>query len=292
MAANPSGRQEVKRNQQQKTARLALTGILLAGLVLTGSAWAQAGDSEAPFRPSSTHWRALLHGSAPSAWMQIGGQGISTKDEFGGSAGEEKKGGPSNLGEKFKAGLLSAVLPGAGQCYNGQHQKAYIMAGVEVAVWTAYFVFDTKGDNRLDDSRDFAGIYAGTSGSHDETYWANVNLFMDSDAYNEDRLREARATQEPVTGLVGPEDAWQWANTDRLLGYRLMRADAARAYDRRDFTILFAVLNRAVSVFDAVKSAGGDDPLLGTEVLGMNVRMEVNPLWSKPAARCVVSRGF
>ncbi len=247
-----------------------------------------------------THWRDVLRQDggltgAPGAWMQIGGQGLSDQpDEFGGGTRENREPGqgPSQLGDKVKAGLLSAVLPGAGQYYNGRHQKAYIMAGVEVAVWTAYFVFDTQGDNRMDDAVDFAGIYAGTSGGHDDSYWQSVARYMDSDAYNEDRYREARALQEPVTGLISPQDAWQWANMDRLYGYRQMRADASSAYDRRDFMILFAVVNRAVSVVDAVMGAGKDDPLLGADVLGMNVQVEVAPAWRSPAARCVISRGF
>ncbi len=267
----------------------------------TVSAWAGEPGCDSSARWSgATHWRDVLRrenglADVTGAWTQIGGQGLSTPpDEFGGGSRENRdlNQGPSHLGKKVKAGLLSAVLPGAGQYYNGRHQKAYVMAGVEVAVWTAYFVFDTQGDNRMEDARDFAGIYAGTSGGHDDSYWQSVARYMDSDAYNEDRYREARALQEPVTGLISPQDAWQWANMDRLYGYRQMRADAGSAYDRRDFMILFAVVNRAVSVVDAVMGAGKDDPLLGADVLGMNIQVEVAPAWRSPAARCVISRGF
>jgi hypothetical protein len=196
------------------------------------------------------------------------------------------------LGRQFKAGLLSLVLPGAGQFYNGHHERACLMAGAEAGIWVTYVVFDRQGDNRMETSREWAGIYAGTDGNHDDAYWQSVGQFLDSDAYNDSRYREARALQEPVSGLVGPEDAWQWVNTDRRYGYAKLRADGNSAYDRRDFMILFAVLNRAVSVFDAVIGAGKVADATHARVLGLDVDLRLQPALTDPGARCVVSRRF
>ncbi len=229
------------------------------------------------------------------AYGQIGGEGMEKPDEIGGHADvpeEKQQEGPSNLGTKVKAGVLSAILPGAGQYYNGDRKKAYIMGGVEVAIWTAYFVFDRQGDNRLDTSIEYAGIYAGTSGSHANSYWQSVGRYMDSDAFNEARLREARALQEEPSGLVSGSDTWQWVNDDRRSGFTKLRADANSAYDRRDFMLLFAVVNRAVSVVDAVLGVGGADGALETEVMGMNLELEMQPSWRDPGAQCVISRRF
>lgn len=244
--------------------------------------------------PLSGDWRHLSSfdsGTVLRSFRQDEGSGPG---EFGagGAAPGPEEGGGSNLGTKVKAGLMSAVLPGAGQYYNGKKQKAYIMGGVEVAVWTAYFVFDRQGDNRQESAEEFASIYAGTGGSHDENYWQHVSRYMDSDAYNEERYREARALQEPVSGLIGPGDAWQWVNEDRMYGFRKLRVDAAGAYDRRDFMILFAVVNRAVSVVDAVMGAGKDEPALKTAVLGMDLELDMLPSWRDPGARCTLSRKF
>lgn len=233
------------------------------------------------------------------AYGQIGDEDNNQSDEFGGGLEpEEEEGvefeeeGPSDLGTKVKAGFLSAVLPGAGQFYNGEKKKAYIMAGVEVAIWTAYFVFDAQGDSRMESSREFSGIYAGTSGSHENSYWQSVGRYMDSDAYNDSRLREARALQESVSGLVSGSDTWQWVNDDRRGEYTIMRADANGAYDRRDFMILFAVVNRGISVVDAVLGAGGKPGAVETEVLGMKMELEMLPSWKNPGAQCVISRSF
>jgi len=56
--------------------------------------------------------------------------------------------------------------------------------------------------------------------------------------------------------------------------------------------ILFAVVNRAVSIVDAVIGAGHKPNAIETEVLGMNMELEMIPSWNDPAARWTVSRRF
>ena len=270
---------------------LALAAMFLAVGVGPSSARAQNPNSSDDSFLRSEY--LVLGARTGLAFDQIGGDGLS--DEFGGAAVEEEQDkveGPSNTGDKVKAGLLSAVLPGAGQFYNGQKSKAYIMVGIEGAIWISYFVFDAQGDARMESAEEWAGIYAGTSGDHQNSYWQNVGHYMDSDDFNESRLREARALQEAPSGLISGDDAWLWVNEDRKDGYSKLRADGNSAYDRRDFMILFAVVNRAVSVVDAVLNAGQKDGLLETEVLGMNVGLEMLPSFTDPGARWVVSRSF
>jgi len=257
------------------------SGFLRTEMVVTGSS------------PSSL-WQAPRAGLALD---QVGGDGIGSNPEFGGGSDEREveeseDAGPTNLGEKFKAGTLSAILPGAGQYYNGQRKKAFIMAGAEAAIWTAFFVFDAQGDSRMDSAEEYAGIYAGTSGDHETSYWQGVGRYMDSDAYNDARLREARALQEEASGLIAAGESWQWVNDDRRRDFNKLRADGNSAYDRRDFMILFAVVNRGIAVVDAVLGAGSKPGALETEVMGMKMGVEMLPSWRDPGARCVVSRSF
>jgi len=279
---------------------------LVAGLLLILLSFgATATLAETPANPFlRTEYQVLGDGASQSwtrvdlslqfAWQQVGGDGLREKDEVGGVAAEEKTEteGPSNTGEKIKVGVMSALIPGTGQLYNGDKKKGYIMLGAEAAIWTAYIVFDQQGDSRMESAQEYAGIYAGASGTHTDSYWQSVGRYMDSDAYNESLRREARALDEPVSGLVTGSDTWQWANEDRRSGYSQQRADGNSAYDRRDFMILFAVVNRAVSVVDAVIGVGDKPGVLEAEVLGMNIEMGVTPSWRDPGARCVVSRSF
>lgn len=280
-----------------------MTAVFVPVLVLVLAGAAAAADGAAAFAAvefevlgdgASAGWRGALADAAPR-WQRDGSRPVP--DEFGTGrsvreAATDEPGGPTHFGRKLKAGALSAVLPGAGQYYNGDRGRAFAMAGIEAGIWTAYFVFDAQGDDRMESAQQWAGIYAGTEGEHGDSYWQAVGQYEDSDAYNDSRYREARAEQVPVSSLIGPEDAWQWVNTDRRYGYAELRAKGNSAYDRRDFMILFAVVNRAVSVFDAVTGAGRGGDLAHARVMGLDVALQLQPALSDPGARCVVSRGF
>ncbi len=223
---------------------------------------------------------------ASALWQvgDVGGSGIGGVDE------SDIDGGPRDLGRKFTAGLLSLVLPGAGQYYNGDHRKAAIFAGAEAAVWTGFVVFDKQGDGYEEDYREYATSFAGVSGSHSDDYWRELGRYMDSDAYNEALLRDARADGLTDPVLVGEEASWQWRNEQYQTNYRKIRADANRANDRRDFMTAFAIINRVVSVVDAVRSAGDD--LLSTEIAGFSVDFEVSSSFDNPGTGWIASRAF
>lgn len=291
----------MERLRRTGTGRWITAAVLLAAL---GAGTAAAGDDPGFLRTErevtggslSGSWRDL--GQAGRAFEQIGGDGLDQTPKGGGGAGLADQPGvvgddaPSVSGEKIKAGVLSLILPGAGQFYNGERKKAYIMAGIEAGIWITYFVFDAQGDNAMESSREYSGIYAGTGGDHPDSYWQAVGRYLDSDEYEDYLRREARATEQPLPPPLAPEDTWQWVNDDRKYNYQSLRADANAAYDRRDYMILFAVVNRAVSIVDAVIGAGKVDGQLETEVLGMNLSLGMLPSWQDPGARCTVARSF
>ncbi len=261
--------------------------VMLGGLLLLASlAAAQTGvpASKGDFLQRDD-WRG---------W--IGAQEIGGNDEFAVAPSDaEDRTGPSSTKRRLTAGGLSLLVPGAGQFYNGDRGKALIMVGIEAAVWGAYLGFDRHADNLSDDYRSWAGIYAGTGGTHPDSYWQSVGRYMDSDAWYESRLREARAFGEPAPAPPGEDQQWQWRSEDFRRDYQILRADANEAYDRRDLMILFAILNRAVSVFDAVRNGGAreaGEPVLGARVLGADLALEVSAPLPSPQARASCAWSF
>ncbi len=149
----------------------------------------------------------------------------------------------SDFGVKFKAGALSLLVPGAGQLLvNGDTTKGWVMFGTEAATWGVYFLLDDHADAWADDYREYASIHAGTAGEHPDWYWQAVGRYMDSDAYYESQLRDARAFGEPTPEPLPADDAWQWTSGAYQDQYQELRANATEAYDNRDVVILFAVL--------------------------------------------------
>ena len=68
-----------------------------------------------------------------------------------------------------KAAILSAVLPGAGEVYAGSYWKAALFAGLEVAFWSAQYVYTGKGDDEDKRMRSF-----GDEHWSEQVYWSNV----------------------------------------------------------------------------------------------------------------------
>jgi hypothetical protein len=235
----------------------------------------------------------FLDGNDWRGW--VGAQELGGTDEFSGESSAEPAAGPSSTGRRLTAGGLSLLVPGAGQYYNGDHTKAAIMVGIEAAVWGAYLGFDRHADNLSQDYRNWAGIYAGTAGSHPDSYWQAVGRYDDSDAWFESQLREARAFGDPAPDPPGEDQQWQWRSEDFRRGYQQLRADANEAYDRRDLMILFAIINRAVAVFDAVRGGGAPDDQPGTvgaRVLGADVALEISSPLPSPRARASARWSF
>ncbi len=268
---------------------LAAAALLLGGVACPPRALADT-SATAPALASNLATSGLL--DAEYAVFGEAASAAYVDSDPGGEVGGVQQGQPgahANLGRKVKAGLLSLILPGAGQYYNGDRGKAYLFAGAEAAVWASYLTFDRMGDNRTESYKQYAGAFAGAHGGSDD-YWQAVGRYPDSDAYNESLLREARAFQTPPSGLVGAANAWQWNDPNNQRTYQDLRADATRLYSRRDFMVLFAVINRVVAVYDAVRNSVNDK--LNQDILGFHVQMKVTPSLRHPATGCVISRKF
>lgn len=255
--------------------------MLVTSVLMVAAGVAQAAETDWFGRGASGRWQDWLGG------QEIGGKRADVSSSSSLPAHHRH--------EKLKAGALSLLVPGAGQLLiNGDRSKGLVMLGVEAAIWGGYLVFDHQADGWADDYRQWAGLFAGTSGDHPDSYWRAVGRYADSDAYYEAQLREARAFGETAPPPPAAADAWQWRNATYQDRYQSLRASASKAYDRRDFMILFAILNRAVSAFDAVRNAGHDDGAgaVGTRVLGLDLALDMGPSLTRPEARCTLGRSF
>jgi hypothetical protein len=68
---------------------------------------------------------------------------------------------PSSSKEKspIVAGLLSLVLPGAGEFYTGEYLKAAIFFALEAGLVTTGLIYDKKGDDKTVEYQNYADDY-------------------------------------------------------------------------------------------------------------------------------------
>ena len=111
----------------------------------------------------------------------------------------------------FKAAMFSAVVPGAGEIYAESYIKGAIFALVEVAAWATYFTYNSKGDDKDKEMREF-----GDENWSERRYWAKVYMVavMEDDwnddplSYDENGLSEADYTTENIERLRQLENSF------------------------------------------------------------------------------------
>jgi len=208
-------------------------------------------------------------------------------------------------------GFWSLLIPGWSQYRSGHNTRAIAFASTEVVIWGAYAFSWFQGDYREDQYRDFAQNFAGieNAGRDDDDYWRAVGAYQYSDAYNDAIRRENRAARDeqelngetPTIGIddgvVSGDAAWTWTSERRRREYVQRRSDAISAFDRAEFILLFAVLNRVVAVADAIRSGapsdGSDaDSASLIEAGGFSVGLDFEPDPVNPGASLRLGRSF
>jgi len=152
-----------------------------------------------------------------------------------------------------RAALYSALLPGWGEHYVGHKRKARFFFSIEALGWIGFFASTAYGNWKKDDYIRFANERAGADleGS-DDWFLDMVGFYDDIDEYNSfGRIYDPdRPYLEDNTS-----NHWRWQSPSDKELYRHMKNQSREAYRRADFMIGLVVLNRVVSVIDAVRDA-------------------------------------
>ncbi|MBM3315917.1 hypothetical protein FJY71_08820, partial [candidate division WOR-3 bacterium] len=92
------------------------------------------------------------------------------------------------------ATLASAALPGTGQLLLGTRVRGEVMLWTDAALWSLWGGSTWLGASRERDARLVASAKAGADlGQTDRRYYRALERYDNSDEYNEDVRREARA---------------------------------------------------------------------------------------------------
>ncbi|UCE23139.1 MAG: hypothetical protein JSU74_07470 [Candidatus Zixiibacteriota bacterium] len=175
----------------------------------------------------------------------------------GKSLASSERAGGTDFGKKrvsvVKAAALSALLPGLGEYYVGHRTKAKFFFGAEALTWIGFFAFRTYGGWKEDDFIRFAGERAGASlVDKDEEFQDWVGFYMDIDEFN--TLGRVGDPDRPYLEDT-PDNHWRWLSVSDQEAYRDIKNSSREAYRRSEFMIGVAIVNRVISVIDAVRDA-------------------------------------
>lgn len=187
-----------------------------------------------------------------------------------------------------RAALYSALLPGLGEHYVGSRKKARYFFAAEAISWLGFLSYHTYGQWKKDDYINFARERAGARlEDKDDLFHDWVGFYDDIDQFNE--FGRVQDRERPY--LVDNEtNHWRWRSRADKSAYREIKNSSREAFRRRDFTVGLMILNRIVSVIDAVHDArktrrlfGDATPSADRERFGY--RLDIDPLSANQQVR-------
>lgn len=167
---------------------------------------------------------------------------------------------------KFRAALLSILVPGTGEVYARAKTSGYISLTAEAFLWLGYLGCQQQSEWLEDDFKQYAYIYANTKikkGS--EQYYDLIQDFSSSEEYNNNVYIYARYflnhgwTEDEYNeflaiNLYEGNNAWEWQDRDKQLHFSELRRDRNQFDIISRFAVGAMVVNRIVSVIKAVRA--------------------------------------
>jgi|GEM_PF-523283 len=200
---------------------------------------------------------------------------------------EEKEGKKSTT----KAAFLSLILPGAGEIYGGSGTKGKIFILSEASLWAGFFAFRTYGSWLEDDYRVYAAARAKVSlDGKSETFFDQLAFYDSRDQYNQFALLYYRGERQPY-----PEDDfwyWAWDSRESRAHYRDLKNRSKDASRRALYMVGLSLVNRIVSVVDAMKTVQSYNRKKSLQLSRMKFDLKANPLGHNPKVMLYVSHNW
>ena len=207
------------------------------------------------------------------------GQTFAGVDEFDNDINSQQAFENAEKKSIFKAALYSALLPGLGEYYVGNRRTARAFFVVEATAWIGYLSFKLYGNWKEDDMIRFAAEQANAElDGKSKEFQDWVGFYDDIDQYNS--LGRVQDQDRPYLA-DNSTNHWRWQSDEDRANYRHLKNRSREAQRRADFMVGLAVVNRIVSIIDAVRDAkranseikDADFSLVGK----VKYRLDVNP---------------
>lgn len=217
----------------------------------------------------------------------IGSVERSLREEFAAPASEMVSEGEVPVKSPKKAFLLSAVVPGGGQIYNGAVMRAAIFLGIEAISWTGYALWTKKGGDIEDDYKALAdahwdpeqyfiwkGRYVDVTGdtSHFTHSFRDKEGKEVKDIVHYERIKGDIVRDQQYYEMIGkyhqfragwddyPEElrtayvdsVWEGGRRE---DYMDQRAESNRYLKRAGYTVGVLLINHVISAIEAAKYA-------------------------------------
>lgn len=261
------------------------SGVLFSMLVLLSAGVCSASEENSPSELIASSLHELRYGSTQELDAYVSGVEAGTVSQYNSSSGALADDLSDGYGNVFaennslspiKAGILSLILPGAGQFYAKSHPaKIGGFVAAEAFFWLKYKNYQSDADDQIIEFEHYAD-----SLWSEAAYWRYVDeVYGASNDSNLDDFTHhlPGTTTQQYYEMIGKYNqfSYGWADPDtityalrddhrygiksypseRRLTYNDMRARTNDLFASRDRMLAFAVVNHFVSAIDAVLAA-------------------------------------
>lgn len=240
------------------------------------------GEITAALNPSMMAEETTVAGFMAEMRSEQLSQIINRSESGGGSfdirSGDQKKSGDIGSQRKnpAKAFMYSALIPGAGQFYNGSKLKALVFAGVEALAWTGHISNNNKGDSKTDEFNDFADTHWSQTVYEDflEANWSvrDDDLVVNNAGFSYFTHHLPSTKTQQYYEMIGKYNqfiygwddmnpqtidslAVHYATSQNRLDYEEMRGDANKFYDNAKTSLIVVMVNHILSGTEAALAA-------------------------------------
>jgi len=165
--------------------------------------------------------------------------------------------------------LYSFILPGMGELYGGNYSSGKYFTIADGALWITLSGMSVYGSNQRNNYIAFAKSFAGisTEGKTDKFY-ADIGGYNSVDDFNNQQLldRNFEGTYNTETYY------WKWQSTEKRKEYKNTWTSSESAFNSIKFVAGALILNRVISVINAIRIVHAYNKSLNTE-LGWKVSL-------------------
>jgi hypothetical protein len=168
--------------------------------------------------------------------------------------------------------LYSALLPGMGEYYAGDYSLGKYLTIVEGVGWVTYLGMDYYSRWQKENYKEFAKVNGSVSSADlNDDYYATIGSYMNVGNYNDDMSFQRRFSEM----FTDNKYFWSWNSQADRKTYRGMWTSSQQANNNLRFVIGALVLNRVVSVINAVRLVNAHNRNTANRV---SYQLSVSPL--------------
>jgi hypothetical protein len=161
------------------------------------------------------------------------------------------------------AALYSLVLPGMGELYADRYDIGQYFTIIDGALWITLAGFNIYGSQQRENYKSFSQSFAGVNinGKNDQ-FFADIGAYNSVEDFNNQKLldRDFENLYNSKTHF------WKWESNNRRIEYKNTWTSSENAFNNIKFVAGALVLNRLVSVINAIRLVSSYNKSLENEV--------------------------